>query len=70
MNVVSRLLLWLLIRAMKGGELRMVIVMASLIIWGDITFAQVPAGSKEAVKNRLATLGYDENGQPLQTVNE
>ncbi|WP_172963888.1 hypothetical protein [Paenibacillus sp. Cedars] len=47
----------------------MVIVMASLIIWGDITFAQVPAGSKDEVKNRLATLGYDENGQPLQTEN-
>ncbi|MCI1776777.1 MAG: hypothetical protein LKI04_22460 [Paenibacillus lautus] len=48
----------------------MVIVMASLIIWGDITFAQVPAGSMEAVRNHLATLGYDENGQPLQSENE
>lgn len=66
MNVIARLLLWLLIRTLKGGELRMVIVMASLIIWGDITFAQVPDKSKDDVKARLATLGYDENGQPLQ----
>ncbi|MGW8823368.1 CD1375 family protein [Paenibacillus lautus] len=44
----------------------MIIVMASLIIWGDITFAQVPDKSKDDVKARLETLGYDENGQPLQ----
>ncbi|MEK3735718.1 hypothetical protein NYE47_00960 [Paenibacillus sp. FSL H7-0941] len=44
----------------------MIIVMASLIIYGDITIAQVPTGSKAAVKKRLATLGYDENGTPLK----
>ncbi|MEK4474359.1 hypothetical protein NSQ91_14175 [Paenibacillus sp. FSL R7-0048] len=44
----------------------MIIVMASLIIYGDITIAQVPTGSKAAVKMRLATLGYDENGTPLK----
>jgi len=43
----------------------MVIVMASLIIYGDITFTQVPAKSQAAVKARLNSLGYDENGQPL-----
>jgi hypothetical protein len=43
----------------------MVIVMASLIIYGDIKFAQVPSSSKVAVKSRLATLGYDENGELL-----
>lgn len=48
-----------------GGDVQMVIVMASLIIWGDITFGQVPTGSKPAVKARLATLGYDESGQML-----
>lgn len=45
----------------------MIIVMASLIIYGDITFAQVPSGSKNAVKARLETLGYDETGTPLKT---
>jgi hypothetical protein len=45
----------------------MIIIMASLIIYGDITFAQVPAASKSAVKSRLGTLGYDENGSPLTT---
>ncbi|MEK3658180.1 hypothetical protein NSQ29_01295 [Paenibacillus sp. FSL F4-0236] len=44
----------------------MIIVMASLIIYGDITIAQVPAGSKAAVKARLETLGYDESGAPLK----
>ncbi|WP_342477799.1 hypothetical protein NYE24_00640 [Paenibacillus sp. FSL H7-0350] len=43
----------------------MIIVMASLILWGDITFGQVPNNSKELVKERLEILGYDENGQPI-----
>jgi hypothetical protein len=64
-NVISRLLLWLLLKTSEGGELKMIIVMASLIIYGDITIVQVPAGSKAAVKARLATLGYDESGAPL-----
>lgn len=65
-NVISRLLLWLLLKSGKGGGIQMIIVMASLIIYGDITIAQVPTGSKAAVKTRLATLGYDENGTPLK----
>lgn len=65
-NVISRLLLWLLLKSEKGGGIQMIIVMASLIIYGDITIAQVPTGSKAAVKTRLATLGYDENGTPLK----
>lgn len=65
-NVISRLLLWLLLKSEKGGGIQMIIVMASLIIYGDITIAQVPTGSKAAVKMRLATLGYDENGTPLK----
>lgn len=48
----------------------MIIVMTSLVIWGDITFAQVPDKSKDDVKARLATLGYDENGQPLKSEKE
>lgn len=43
----------------------MVLIMVSLIIYGDITFAQVPTTSKAAVKAKLQTLGYDENGTPL-----
>lgn len=66
LNVISRLLLWLLLKSGKGGGIQMIIVMASLIIYGDITIAQVPTGSKAAVKTRLATLGYDENGTPLK----
>lgn len=50
----------------ERGGIQMIIVMASLIIYGDITIAQVPTGSKAAVKTRLATLGYDENGTPLK----
>ncbi|WP_438431983.1 CD1375 family protein [Gorillibacterium sp. sgz500922] len=43
----------------------MIIVMASLILYGDITFAQVPVKSQPAVKAHLNSLGYDEHGQPL-----
>ncbi|MEO3948027.1 hypothetical protein [Gorillibacterium sp. CAU 1737] len=43
----------------------MVIVMASLIIYGDITFSQVPINSQPAVKARLESLGYGTDGQPL-----
>lgn len=43
----------------------MIIIMASLIICGDITFAQVPLASKPGVKARLEILGYDENGIPF-----
>ena len=45
--------------------MKMIIVMATLIIYGDITFAQVPTGSKSSVKTKLAAMGYDENGSPL-----
>lgn len=45
--------------------MKMIIVMASLIIYRDITIAQVPVGSQASVKARLATLGYDETGAPL-----
>jgi len=44
----------------------MVIVMVSLIIWGDITFEQVPVKQKDAVKAKLAAQGLDENGQPIE----
>ncbi len=64
MNVISRLLLRLLLKSMKGG-VTVVIVMASLIIYGDITFEQVPTSSQKAVKDRLEILGYDTDGKPL-----
>ena len=64
MNVISRLLLWLFLKSTKGG-VTVVIVMASLIIYGDITFEQVPAASKSAVKARLEILGYGTGGKPL-----
>ncbi|WP_438349945.1 CD1375 family protein [Paenibacillus sp. FA6] len=46
----------------------MIVVMAALIVYGDITFSQVPDKSKVAVRARLVVLGYDENGQPIETV--
>lgn len=67
LKVMTRLLLWALLKVTKGGE-NMVVVMAALIVYGDITFAQVPSNSKDAVKSRLGVLGYDENGQPLEAV--
>lgn len=51
-----------------GGEMNMVVVMAALIVYGDITFDQIPSKSKDAVKMRLGVLGYDENGQPLESI--
>jgi len=64
MNVISRLLLWLFLKSTKGG-VTVVIVMASLIIYGDITIDQVPAASQKAVKDRLKVLGYGIDGKPL-----
>jgi hypothetical protein len=64
-NVINRFLFWVLVRTTKGGELSMILVMASLIIYGDITIAQVPAASKGAVRAKLLALGYDETGAPL-----
>ncbi|WP_234405445.1 hypothetical protein [Paenibacillus sp. IHBB 10380] len=46
----------------------MVIVMVSLIIWGDITFEQVPAKQQGAVKAKLEAQGLNENGQPIEAV--
>lgn len=65
LKVISRLLLWTLLKTTKGGDNNMIVVMAALIVYGDITFSQVPLKSKDAVKARLVVLGYDENGQPL-----
>jgi len=45
----------------------MVIVMVSLIIWGDITFSQVPTKQQDAVKGKLAAQGLDEYGQPIMS---
>ncbi|AJS61566.1 hypothetical protein UB51_14670 [Paenibacillus sp. IHBB 10380] len=65
---MSRLLFWLLMKTAKGGGMNMVIVMVSLIIWGDITFEQVPAKQQGAVKAKLEAQGLNENGQPIEAV--
>lgn len=65
LTVMNRFLLWALLKVTKGGDNHMIVVMAALIVYGDITFSQVPLKSKDAVKARLVVLGYDENGQPL-----
>lgn len=53
--------LWLILR---GGD-NMVDIYVALIIAGRRTFARVPAKFKDAVKADLASLGLDENGNPV-----
>lgn len=43
----------------------MVDIYVALIIAGRRTFARVPAKFKDAVKADLASLGLDENGNPV-----
>lgn len=43
----------------------MIELYCKLIINKRRSFEQVPDGLKEDVKNRLAELGYDQNGEPL-----
>jgi len=45
----------------------MVLVFATLIIYGSKTFADVPASMKDAVRALLLTMGLDENGVPIVT---
>lgn len=47
-------------------EQDMVALYVALIMYGRRTFAQVPAKLKDAVREELAALGLDENGQPLE----
>ena len=46
----------------------MVDLYVALIIAGRRTFDRVPAKFKQAVKDTLATLGLDENGNPIEEV--
>lgn len=43
----------------------MIEVYVKLIINGRRSFEQIPDELKEAVKNRLSELGYDQNGELL-----
>lgn len=45
----------------------MVALYVALIINSRRTFSQVPAKFKEAVKEDLAALGLDENGNPVKS---
>ena len=55
---------YILIQILIGGN-NMVALYVSLIINSRRTFSQVPAKFKEAVKEDLAALGLDENGNPV-----
>lgn len=55
---------YILIQILIGGN-NMVALYAALIINSRRTFSQVPAKFKEAVKEDLAALGLDENGNPV-----
>lgn len=49
-----------------GGD-DMVALYVALIINGKRTFKSVPDKLKDAVRNDLAALGLDENGNPITT---
>ena len=55
---------YILIKILIGGN-NMVALYVALIINSRRTFSQVPAKFKEAVKEDLAALGLDENGNPV-----
>ncbi|WP_432662453.1 CD1375 family protein [Wukongibacter baidiensis] len=48
----------------------MVTVYVTLIIKGYKTLGQVPEVLKEAVKNELQVLGFDENGKPFNNLDK
>ncbi|AJS57786.1 hypothetical protein UB51_03950 [Paenibacillus sp. IHBB 10380] len=64
MNIMSCLLFWLLMKTVKGGGMNMVIVMVSLIIWGDITFEQVPDNSRVQLERSLKHRGLMKMDNP------
>lgn len=55
---------YILIQILIGGN-NMVALYVALIINSRRTFSQVPAKFREAVKEDLAALGLDENGNPV-----
>ena len=52
----------------KYGGRDMVDLYVALIIAGRRTFDRVPAKFKQAVKDTLASLGLDENGNPIEEI--
>lgn len=50
----------------KGGKETMVDLYCALIIAGRRTIDRVPAKYREAVKEELAAIGLDENGNPVE----
>ena len=52
----------------KYGGRDMVDLYVALIIAGRRTFDRVPVKFKQAVKDTLAALGLDENGNPIEEV--
>lgn len=59
---------WLIIT--KKGKIIMVDLYCALIIAGKRTIATVPARYKNAVKEQLAAIGLDENGNHIQYTTE
>ena len=55
--------LWLLFT--QGGKQKMVDLYCALIIAGRRTIDTVPARYREAVKEQLAAIGLDGNGNPI-----
>lgn len=51
---------------LKGDAEVMVDVYCTLIIVGKRTFASVPAKLKDAVRENLAAMGLNENGDPME----
>ncbi len=56
---------YFIVKLLIGGS-NMVALYVALIINGRRTFDQVPAKFKKAVKEDLAALGLDENGDPVE----
>lgn len=56
---------YFLVKLLVGGN-NMVALYVALIINGRRTFAQVPAKFKKVVKDDLAALGLNENGDPIE----
>lgn len=57
-------ILWLIIT--RKGKRAMVDLYCALIIAGKRTIDTVPTRYREAVKEQLAAVGLDENGNPAQ----
>lgn len=58
-------ILWMIFT--KGGKMVMVDLYCALIIAGRRTIDTVPARYQDAVREELAAIGLDENGNPIQT---